>query len=197
MFVHMLTTLHEILDAGLPKSVVSNGGIYRWNDGRAVPDVFASVFEYPGDYQLELLVDFASTKGNVIARGMTIMGSQATLVIGGRDGALVLYREDPNKVDFQQAGWFPRRLREQFNAEQRAKPALPKPPEMEVVEVPRDPSRPTHMGFFLESVKHRTPSVEDATAGHNAAAAAHMANYAFRHHCVAGLNAATGGLTAL
>jgi predicted dehydrogenase len=197
MFVHMLTTLHEILDQKLPRSAVAHGGIYRWNDGRTVPDVFTAVYEYPGDYQVQLLVDFASTKGNVIARGTTIMGSDATLAIGGRDGALVLYREDPNRVDWQQAGWFPKRLRDQFNAEQKAKPALPKSAEMEVIEIPRDPDRPTHMGFFLKSVKDRSPSVEDAETGHNAATAAHMANHAFRHRCVAGIDVSSGAMIAL
>jgi predicted dehydrogenase len=196
MFVHMLTTLHEILDAKLPKSVASSGGIYRWNDGRTVPDMLLSVFEYPGDYQMELLVNFASSKGRVISRGMTIMGSEATLVIGGPDGGLALYREDPNQVDKQYAGQFPRRLKAQFDAEQREKPVLPKPQEMEVIEVARDPNRPTHMGFFLKSVKDRTASVEDAEAGHNAACAAHMANHAFRHRSMAGLDATTGQLVA-
>ena len=196
MFVHFLTTLHEVLDARRPRSAVANGGIYKWKDGRAVPDVFTAVFEYPGDYQVQLMMNFDSTKGAVQGRGMTIMGSDATLVVGGRDGGLVLYREDPNKVDWQQAVWFPKRLREQFDAEQKAKPMQPVPPEMEVIEVPRDPNRLTHMGMFLKSVKDRSPSVEDAECGHNAAAGAHMANYAFRHRCVAGLDAA-GKLVAL
>jgi predicted dehydrogenase len=32
-----LCTLHEMLDVVGPKSVVSQGGIYRWNDGRTAP----------------------------------------------------------------------------------------------------------------------------------------------------------------
>jgi predicted dehydrogenase len=48
LFVHLLTWLHEVMDVRGPKSVVSQGGIYRWNDGRNVPDVMNSVYDYDG-----------------------------------------------------------------------------------------------------------------------------------------------------
>jgi len=197
MFVHQLTTLHEILDLKLPKSVVSNGGIYRWNDGRTTPDLMVSVYEYPGDFQMELCVNFGSSKGRIHARGQAFMGSEATMILGGADGGIVLYREDPNQVRRQSASQFPRRLRAQLDAEQAAKQPLPKPKDMEVVEFSRDPAWPTHQAFFLRSIKQRTPSVEDAEAGHNAAAASHMANYALRHNCKAGIDSKTGKLIAL
>lgn len=197
LYVHQLTALHEILSLKVPKSAVSHGGIYRWNDGRTVPDVMVSVLEYPGDFLMELCVNLGSTKGGIQARGEAIMGSEATMLIGGPDGGIVLYREDPNQVWRQGARHFPRTLREQFEAEQGAKEPLPKPIDKEVIEVPRDPAWPTHQEFFLRSVKQRTPSVEDAEVGHNAATACHMANYAFRHNCRAGIDPKTGKLIAL
>lgn len=197
MFVHQLTTLHEILDLKLPKSVVSHGGIYRWNDGRTTPDLLTSVFEYPGDFQMELCVNFGSTKGRTHARGQAIMGSEATLILGGADGDMVIYREDPNAVQWQGAGHFPRKLREQFEAERKAKQPLPKPKEIEVVEFTRDPQWPSHQAFFLKSIRDRTPSVEDAECGHNAAAASHLANYALRNNCRAGFDPQNGKPIAL
>ena len=44
LFVHMLSQMHEFMDVTGPKSVVSNGGIYRFDDGRTVPDVMNSVY---------------------------------------------------------------------------------------------------------------------------------------------------------
>lgn len=203
MFVHMLTTLHEILDVKLPANVVSNGGLYTWNDGRTVPDLLISVYEYPEKFQMQLCVDFGSSKGHLAGRGIVIQGNQGTLIVGGRDGELVLYPEDPNQVARQYAGHFPRKLREgfqrslEFEADGTPRQALPKPKEMEVIPVVRDPERPTHMGFFIKSVKDRSPSVEDAQAGHHAAAAAHMANQAYRRRRMVGIHAASGKMVDL
>jgi len=177
LFVHQLTALHEILDVKLPKSVVSHGGIYRWNDGRTVPDVMVSLFEYPGDFLLVMCVDLGSSKGHIQARGEAIMGSEATLLLGGPDGDIVLYRDAGLKA--------------------KAKEPLPTPEDMEVVKEPSDPAWPTHQQSFLRSIKQRTPSVEDAEVGHNAATACHMANYAFRNNCKAGIDPQTGKLIAL
>jgi len=109
----------------------------------------------------------------------------------------VLYREDPNKVDFQQARWFPTWLRERFQAGAEGQTGVA---EAGGLGSGRDPtrSRPAHAhGLFLKSVKDRSPSVEDAEPGHNAATAAHLPNRAFRHRCVAGLDAAARRLTAV
>jgi hypothetical protein len=38
------------------------------------------------------------------------------------------------------------------------------------------------MGHFLESIRTRKPYWEDATAGHHAAACAHMVNLSVREH---------------
>jgi predicted dehydrogenase len=203
MFVHMLTTLHEILDVKTPANVASNGGTYTWTDGRTVPDVMISVFEYPENFQMQLCVDFGSSKGNVVGRGQVFQGTLGTLVVGGTDGELVIYREDPNQIAKQNAGHFPRKLREAFQhsqgfeADGTPKRPLPKPNDKEVMAVVRDPERPSHMGFFIKSVKDRSHSVEDAEAGHNAAAAAHMASQAYRRHRMVGIDRASGKMVDL
>lgn len=46
LFVHLLTTMHEVMNVQAPVSAVSQGGLYRWKDGRTVPDVMESLFEY-------------------------------------------------------------------------------------------------------------------------------------------------------
>ena len=63
LFVHMLSGLHEIMDVTGPKSVVSNGGIYRWDDGRTVPDVMNSVYEYPQNFIADIYVNLGNSHG--------------------------------------------------------------------------------------------------------------------------------------
>src|SRR5690606_17055132 len=45
LFVHLLTMIHATMEVKAPRSVVSMGGLYKWKDGRTVPDVMNSIFE--------------------------------------------------------------------------------------------------------------------------------------------------------
>ena len=49
--VHQLDALQFITGFARPRSVVAQGGIYRWRDGRINPDTVTAVFDYgpPGD----------------------------------------------------------------------------------------------------------------------------------------------------
>ena len=54
LFTHEFDSVNQLLRIGIPKSVVSSGGIYYWKDNRDMPDVLNCVFEYP-DRDLTLL----------------------------------------------------------------------------------------------------------------------------------------------
>ncbi|MDH6305875.1 putative dehydrogenase [Parabacteroides sp. PF5-5] len=45
---HQIDTVHWFTGYAHPKSVVANGGIYQWNDGRSNADTLTAVFEYAG-----------------------------------------------------------------------------------------------------------------------------------------------------
>lgn len=45
---HALDSINMIMGLGIPQSCVASGGIYYWDDGREIPDVWSSVFEWPG-----------------------------------------------------------------------------------------------------------------------------------------------------
>lgn len=68
LFVHLLSSIHVILDSNGPDKVFSSGQLSYWKDGRNVPDVMAAIMEYPEsethpEFQLTLRVNFASGKG--------------------------------------------------------------------------------------------------------------------------------------
>jgi len=58
MFSHEYDALNQVLDIGIPKSVVAMGGTYYWKDTRNTPDVFQAIFEYPDK---ELLLTYDAT----------------------------------------------------------------------------------------------------------------------------------------
>ncbi len=76
---HEYDAVNQILDLGIPRSAVASGGIYYYQDGRDVPDVFQAVFEYP-DRDLTLV--YSATLASGRHRGKLFMGHDATMEVG-------------------------------------------------------------------------------------------------------------------
>jgi predicted dehydrogenase len=76
---HEYDAVNQILELGIPKSVVASGGIYFFQDGRDVPDVFQAVYEYP-DRDLTLI--YSATLANGRNRGKIFMGHDASMEVG-------------------------------------------------------------------------------------------------------------------
>ena len=77
---HEYDAVNQILGVGIPKSAVASGGIYYFKDGRDVPDTFQAVYEYP-DRDLTLV--YSATLANGRNRGLTFMGHDAWMQVGG------------------------------------------------------------------------------------------------------------------
>ena len=79
LFTHEFDAVNQLLRIGIPKSVVSSGGIYYWKDNRDMADVLNCVFEYP-DHDLSLL--YSATLANSRNRGRVFMGHDASMELG-------------------------------------------------------------------------------------------------------------------
>ncbi len=172
LFVHQFTQMHEIMGTKGPKSAVSQGGIFRWNDGRTVPDIMNSLLEYPEGF----LVDIYVTQANSFSpRGILIMGDQGTLQVESRRLTLI---PEPKFGQAQLYGSlnFPKQTRDEYLAKFASEPRAPRPEPKEItVEAGQ-----SHNWFFIDSIVNNKPSRENAEEGHYAAAAAHMCNLAYR-----------------
>jgi len=141
LFVHLLTWLHEVMDVKAPVSAASFGGIVRWNDGRNVPDMMESLFEYKEGFTANLYVNLANSAP---PRGNTIMGDAGTLVDEMR--RLVVYPE-PVDHDVQSYGTYqwPKALRAAYyesrgwRADGRPKEPLPPPEKPKEITAERGP----------------------------------------------------------
>ena len=78
LLTHEYDAMNQILGLGIPHSAVSSGGIYYFKDGRTVPDVLNTVFEYP-DRDLSLV--YSATLASNRIRGRVIMGHDATMEV--------------------------------------------------------------------------------------------------------------------
>lgn len=76
LFVHRITRLIKACDLKEPVRGIGIGGIYKWNDGREVPDTFEMSLEYPGGPSVYCL----GTMGNDRGIEHCIRGYEAALV---------------------------------------------------------------------------------------------------------------------
>ncbi|MBC7927192.1 MAG: Gfo/Idh/MocA family oxidoreductase [Bryobacteraceae bacterium] len=178
LFVHALTTLHEVMQVRAPQSVVSQGGLYFWKDGRTVPDVLESVFEYPEGFIAQLCVH---QKCNATAPTLVAYGTEGTLV-WERDKIVVTAASVDKDIQMYGTYAWPKAAKEAYLRSKGVDPADPRglysdrpsPKEIKVE------AGPNHSDFFIDSVRESKPSRENATEGHAAAGAAHLANTAYR-----------------
>ena len=94
---HAIDLVHWYMDDNFPHSVVANGGIYAWHDGRENADTFQALLEYPKGF----LVSYSTSFGNDAPGFTRYMGKKATLFnIGGEGSPLYqLVEEKGNHED--------------------------------------------------------------------------------------------------
>ena len=179
LFVHLINSIHFILSAKMPASVVATGGILHRKDGREVPDTLDALFEYPEGFHVNMASTFNSASTG--DQGFQILGTDAslTVVLGG---AMTLAGEDHREgYGYAIDGW-PKALQEQFwsegNRREEAARTRPKPELVPVYD--KLDATALHMLEFFECVRSRKECTETAEVGHRAAAAGHMVNISYR-----------------
>jgi len=177
LYVHLLTGIHDITGiTAPPRRAFSLGGLFRWKDGRDVPDALTTVYEYP-QFNATIRVTL-NTETEQVTR---IMGTLGMLEIRGNELTMI----PQEGVDYKPCapGW-PKKTKDEFamqwHGEHDPKPATSAPVESTRYYPPPDyDDDREHLWNFFESVRTRKPSVEDATFGNNTAIACHMANYSY------------------
>ncbi len=75
--------VHFYMDEDIPQTMVANGGIYSWNDGRENPDTFTAVATYKKGFVYVYQTQF----GNSFGSHNAIMGKNGTLIAEGGEGS--------------------------------------------------------------------------------------------------------------
>jgi predicted dehydrogenase len=160
-----------------PTRVVAMGGIRRFKDGRNMPDVHMSLFEY-GDVPVYIRLNLGSETPEVLR----FLGSKGILEL--TEGSLTFTGQaGVDTAPSYYTGSFPRAMRneyvEKWHAENDPRPG--EEPLHDAVSYRADSyddTRP-HLWKFFQAVKTRQPVVQDAVFGHHAAIACHMANESY------------------
>ena len=161
-----------------PKRVMAMGGIRRFKDGRNMPDVHLSLFEY-GDVPVYIRLSLGSETPEMLR----FLGSKGILELS-EVGLTFSPQAGVDTAPSYYAASFPEPLRSQYFSQWHAEhdpKAGEQPPVREVVSYRTDSyddTRP-HLWNFFRAVKSRQPVVQDAVFGHHAALACHMANESY------------------
>jgi len=181
LFVHLCTTIHFLMDAKMPSSVVAMGQLYRWKESRDVPDTINAILEYPEGFTVNL----SSTFNNQLAAegSFQILGTEGSLLLGG--GGFTFHPETALEDNRWIVESWPKKLEDAYYQDAKVQreelPGTRPPQVMPTVQTYRErglESTIVHFQRFFESVRSRKPTVQDALLGHRAAACAHLINRA-------------------
>lgn len=178
LMVHSLSGIHFV--GGLaqpPRRALATGGIFRFKDGRDVPDVHHVLFDYP-----QFIVTVMLNQTCSLPEVTKFCGSGGILEIR-RNELSVTTQDGTNHKPGGSSHAFPKALRQAYekkwhedNDERLARLGA----ETVVFRAPSGFDEDwAHMQNFFDSVRTRKPVVEDAAFGNNAAIACHMANTSY------------------
>jgi len=159
LLVHQTDAVHMITGRSYCKSVMCNGGVHSWEDGREVPDTITAGFEYPGNFHLNYSVGFGNSH---FGYGEELMGRLGTMTINNLVD-LHVYGEDPRRVS--KGAKPPAEMH--FNAQ---KDFGQGNPTME------------HLRNFVDAVKGKAELNCPAIVGHQAAVTGHLATLSYRNN---------------
>jgi predicted dehydrogenase len=178
LLVHLVSGLLCMLGLNEPpRRAMASGGILRWKDGRNMPDVQATLFEY-GNIPVYLRLNLGTETPEIYR----FMGSKGILEVMGTSVTYTPQTGEDSSPSYY-ASSFPRQMHEEYVRQWHEKhdPIPGKEPTLETLNyrgVSWNELKP-HLWTFFQAVRSRQPVVEDAIFGHHAALACHMANESF------------------
>ncbi len=168
---HQIDTVHWFTDLPYPRSVVANGGIYQWPDGRTNADTLTAVFDYgplnnkAKGFQVVYSSRFSNSAGGVKELyysngGMLNLDTNMVTPEGGLEGRAASAMNLP--------------------ANQLQTYELPQVEMVTSADTSGDPQTSVHMLNWMECVRSRKETNAPVEAGYNHTVACSMANAAFR-----------------
>lgn len=178
LFVHLCTTIHYLMNATAPLRVIAMGQLYRWKESRDVPDTLNAILEYPEGFAVNL----SSTFNNQLSAegSFQFLGTEGSLEFGSGLRFVPESAVEDNRWIVE--SW-PQKLEDAYYRDpkviEKELPGMGKErvvPASEVYHATGQDSTVAHTGNWLGAIRSRKAHWEDATAGHRAAACAHMVN---------------------
>jgi predicted dehydrogenase len=193
LLVHLVSGMMYMLSFNEPpKRAMCSGGILRFKDGRNMPDVQATLFEYGA---IAAPVYLRLNLGGESPEIYRFYGSKGILEVTEHGIAYSPQTGEDQSPSYYASG-FPKDLREQYFKQwhEEHDPPAGKEPALEgfnYTGISWDELKP-HLWTFFQAVRSNGSVTEDVVFGHNAALACHMANESYFRHSPTTWDAASG-----
>ena len=187
LFVHAFSTLNHILSSKGPNRALSTGGLRYWKDGRDVPDVTITLYDYPktdthAAFNAVFRINFIA--GNGGGGGFKLVGTEGEMEVG--QNYVKLTR---SKLGMVPGGYsmvsFTEETQEKIRKEYASRNLEPRASNLNVGtttwEAPRDykGGHYDHFYNFFTAIRNNGKVVQDAKFGLRAAGAALLANESY------------------
>lgn len=187
LFVHAFSTLHFVISSKGPNRALSTGGLRYWNDGRDVPDVTMTFYDYPKSethpaFNAAFRVNFIA--GNGGGYGFKLVGTEGEMHVGQNRVKLVR-----SKLGLKPGGYslisYTEENQKKIKAAYEQKYADERKSNLNVGETtyntPNDykGGHYDHFYNFFQAIRGKGKIVENATFGLRAAGAAILANESY------------------
>jgi predicted dehydrogenase len=183
LLVHLMSGALYVLGVNEPpKRAMAMGGILRWKDGRNMPDVHNTIFEYETTKGSNISVVMRLNLGTDVPEGYRFMGSKGILDVTS-DQITFTSQLGKDEAPSWYASSFPKALRDayykQWHEDHDMSLEREKTIEATTFKGANYNDVKPHLWNFFQAVKSRQPVVENAVFGHHAALACHMANESY------------------
>jgi predicted dehydrogenase len=187
LFVHAFSTLHYIISSNGPVRALSTGGLRYWEDGRDVPDVTMTFYDYPESenhaaFNAAFRVNFIA--GNGGGYGFKLVGTEGEMHVGQDSVKLVR-----SKLGMVPGGYslisYTKETQEKIKKEYGQKIVQERKSDLNIGETtynaPDDykGGHYDHFYNFFQAIRGEKKVVEDAVFGFRAAGAALLANESY------------------
>lgn len=188
LFVHLFTGLHAVTSSKGPNRIYATGGTRYFNDGRDVPDLMTSLYDYPATdkhpaFTLQMRVNFVD--GSHDGERLRLIGSEGIITMGWGSVKVEINKMDkaPGFGGWDSFGTFTTAQQKEYENWYKAQYPAEKPamvnPGMEF-KAPEgyDANLDHHLSFY-NGIREGKPIKEDALFGMRAAGPALAANKSY------------------
>ena len=187
LFVHSFSTLHFVIDSLGPQRAKSTGGLRFWKDGRDVPDIMMSLYDFPetdshAAFNAVLRINFIASNGG--GGGFRLIGTDGAMTLGWR-GVTVIHSQMGWRPSDYALRAYPNDIQKAINNIYDGQYELKKQnmlvPEETVFEASDEYKGADYDHFynFFEAMRGNKKIVEDTTYGLRAAGAALLSNISY------------------
>ena len=187
LFVHAFSTLNYVIGSNGPDRAMATGGLRYWKDGRDVPDVSITLYDYPktdshAAFNAAFRINFIAGSGD--GGGFKLVGTEGEMDIGQNSVSL-----KRSKLGRMPGGYslmaYPEATQQKIKAEYAAKNLEPRNASLSTGETTWQApdnykgGHYDHFYNFFRAIRENGSVVQDPTFGLRAAGAALLANESY------------------